>query len=491
MSPPLIAAGDNLSFWPLGPILRRGGGFFIRRSFKGRKLYAVLVDAYIRKLLVEGFHIEFFLEGGRSRTGKLLPPKFGLLTMIVDAALALPGRKIQFVPVSIGYERIIEGRSYVDEASGGEKQKENLGQLLKTPKILRSRYGRLYVQFGEILDFDGALSEIVAERRDEVPEARPDLRPPERRALIQRIAHRVVYETNRVTVVTPAALLASTLLGHRKRGMAHEALMTRARMMTRTLERMGARFANSLLDDNGKLREGTMVEATRLFIDGKLITRDGEGEDAIYGVPDERRMALEYYKNNVLHFFVPSALISAAIVAGGGEPTGVEKLRHRVRQLSRLFKYEFMYRADATFDEIFDDALAEMLRAGELERLADRIRPVDGEGSEMIVFYAEMIRTYFESYRLAVRGATMVLDRSVSRKEWVKKTLATGRRMYLEGEIELHESLSKLRLDNAVRSLKDLGLVRFLEGDLLGPGEEAPDRETLEQVEARLASSLP
>ena len=491
MSPPLVAAGDNLSFWPLGPILRRAGGFFIRRSFRGRKLYAVLVDAYIRKLLLEGFHVEFFLEGGRSRTGKLLPPKFGLLTMIVDAALALPGRKIHFVPVSIGYERIIEGRSYVDEASGGEKQKENIGQLLKTPEILRSRYGRLYVQFGEILEFDDALSEVVAERREGEPGTRADLRPPERRALIQRIAHRVVYETNRVTVVTPAALLASTLLSHRKRGMAHDALMTRARTMTVTLKRMGARFANSLLDDDGELREGAIVEATRLFIDGKLIARDGAEKDAIYRVPDERRMALEYYKNNVLHFFVPSALISAALVAGGAEPIGVEKLRHRVRQLSRLFKYEFMYRADATFDDIFDDALSEMLQAGELERLADRIQPAEDQAGEMIVFYAEMVRTYFESYRLALRGAVTLIDRTVGRKEWVKKTLATGRRMYLEGEIELHESLSKLRLDNAVQSLKDLGLVRFLEGDLLGAGEEAPDRETLEQLEARLASSLP
>ena len=180
MSPPLIAAGDNLNFWPIGPILRGAGAFFIRRSFKGKKLYSVLVDAYMRKLLLEGFSIEFFLEGGRSRTGKLLSPKYGLLSMVVDACLMLPGRKVSFVPISIGYERIVEERSYVDEQAGGEKAKENIGGLLKTPRVLRSRYGRLYLQFGEPLSFEDAMRETL-EERDEVIDEGAERRAPSAR----------------------------------------------------------------------------------------------------------------------------------------------------------------------------------------------------------------------------------------------------------------------------------------------------------------------
>jgi glycerol-3-phosphate O-acyltransferase len=121
ISPPLVAAGENLSFWPLGAILRRGGAFFIRRSFSGKKFYSALVAAYLRKLLSERFNIEFFLEGGRSRTGKLLPPKLGLLSMVVEAALQLRHRHVQFVPISIGYESIIEARSYVNELTAAKR----------------------------------------------------------------------------------------------------------------------------------------------------------------------------------------------------------------------------------------------------------------------------------------------------------------------------------------------------------------------------------
>ena len=106
---PLIAAGDNLAFFPLGLVLRRGGAFFIRRKFAGDRLYAAVVDAYIRRLIREGYSIEFFLEGGRSRTGKLLPPKLGLLNMVVEAALAVPNKEVFFVPVAIGYDRLVEG----------------------------------------------------------------------------------------------------------------------------------------------------------------------------------------------------------------------------------------------------------------------------------------------------------------------------------------------------------------------------------------------
>src|SRR5258706_7227157 len=148
---PLVAAGDNLSFFPLGPIFRRGGAFFIRRSFGGDRLYGAVVDAYIRRLIREGYSIEFFLEGGRSRTGKLLPPKLGLLNMIVEGALAVPNKEVYFVPVSIGYDRLVEGSAYVRELTGGEKQKEDARGLLKTTRVLRGHYGRLNIQFGEIL----------------------------------------------------------------------------------------------------------------------------------------------------------------------------------------------------------------------------------------------------------------------------------------------------------------------------------------------------
>ena len=458
LSPPLIAAGDNLGFWPLGPVLRHGGAFFIRRSFKGSKLYSAIVDTYMRKILLDGHHIELFVEGGRSRTGKLLPPKFGLLSMIVDACLALKDRTIHFVPISIGYELLVEQQSYVQELSGGDKQKENISGLLnKTPEVLRSRYGRLYIQFGEILRFDQMVGEMVD--GDPKLSRLSELSPPKRRTLVQRIGHRATYEINRATVVTPVSLIAMCFMVHRRRGMPHALLAERTTLLRDVLRRMGARLAPTI-DDQGQINPRALEQAVDLLCDGKLIVRHGEGRDLVYTVPEDRRLALEYYKNNIIHFFVSQALISSALLVREGEQAPSEQaLRERVQKISRIFKFEFMYRADTAFDQIFDDTLDDMIRAGELERVEDRVRPTDGLGHR-IAIYATMVRTYFEAYMLAGRAVLDLPVDGLARNAWLKRALALGDRLYFSGEIEDRESISKHKLENALQALRDHELVQ-------------------------------
>jgi glycerol-3-phosphate O-acyltransferase len=509
LAPPLIAAGDNLSFWPLGPILRRAGAFFIKRSFKGRKLYPQLVDAYVRKVLVEGWHLELFIEGGRSRTGKLLPPKLGILSMIVDAALQLRDREITFVPVSIGYERIIEASSYVHEQAGGEKQPESIGGLLAANKVLRSKYGRLYLQFGELMSFRDLVTEAsaLASKNRQVPSDEPaqvtdaspsrSLSPPEKRALVQRIAHRVTYEINRATIVTPTALTASALMAHRRRGISRDHLVSSASMLLATLERHGARIAKSVLTANGQFRPETLDEAIRLLEDGKMVVTVDASLDQkkgdpplepIYQIPEERRMALEYHKNTVLHFFVPSALIASALLALGGEAER-DALRNRVRRLSRLFKLEFMFRADADFDDIFADALASMHHAGEVEITESHIRRGGGARGQSVGRYAEMLRTYFESYRLtlisvhSLRSAKAESTRpALVRKEWLKSALALGHRRWLSGQITLRESVSRQKIENALGALHDHKIIH-IEGDQIRAGASIADEyEALDRM---------
>ena len=181
---PVIAAGDNLNFLPLGPVLRRAGAFFIRRSFSGNRLYAAVVDAYVRRLIEDGSSLEFFIEGGRSRTGKLLPPKLGLLSLVVDAALNVPTRTTWFCPVSIGYERFVEEKAFVRELSGGEKKTEDVRGLVKSLDLVVGRYGRLSVQFGKPLSLDDVLKDLDANARSE---ELTRLSPPRRRAVITRL----------------------------------------------------------------------------------------------------------------------------------------------------------------------------------------------------------------------------------------------------------------------------------------------------------------
>lgn len=448
LAPPLIAAGENLSFFPLGPFLRRGGAFFIKRSFRGKRLYAALVDAYMRKLLATGHAMEFFIEGGRSRTGKLLTPKLGLLSMVIDAAAKTPLRDVKFVPVSIGYERIVEERSYVHEMSGGQKESESVGGLLRTPKVLRSKYGRLYVQFGEILSFE------------ELQQGRDLQKPKDKRALVQELAHRVSYEINRVTVVTPAALVATTLLAHRRRAMSEGDLYARSATVLESLESAGAECAVAIRDSKGELRRDTLKEAVALFLDAGLIRR-ASGDAVVYQVPDQRRMALEYYKNNVLHFFVPRALTSA-ILLKEHSPLGRAQLEAQMLRLSRAFKYEFMYRADAPLSEILDSTLSLMIAEGDIEERDGGYRCAGGKPGERARLHAEMLRSYLECYRLALRSCQE--NDAMMRKEWLKRSVDWGQRMYLAGEIELREAISHPKLEGALRAFKDLGLLRIDRG---------------------------
>ena len=488
LMPPVIAAGDNLSFWPLGILLRRGGAFFIRRNFSEDTLYPALVEAYMRKLMAEGFTIEFFLEGGRSRIGKPLPPKYGLLSMVFDSATKLRGTKVKFVPVSIGYERIIEERSFVHELAGGDKHSENVGDLIKSSSILRSKWGRLYVQFGEIIDFDEFQAETIERSGGELS-SMDDITPEQQRNAVRALAHKVMYSINEVTVVTPAALVSMALLSHQKRGMTRAALLSACEDLLATLDVMHARIANQLRIGEGRIREDTIDEALHLFLDARLIIAHDTGPEPIYTIHSERRIALEYYQNTIIHFFVPRALISAALLVDTEEWVDIARLNDRVQQLSRVFKHEFMYRTDATFDEIFQDALRDMVTDGEVEVRDGYAQATEGAMRLRLARYAAMLQTFFESYLLALRGAEIVLDGPIPKKDWYKRTLALGQQMYLAGEIERRESLSKLKLETALKALQDYRLIQ-VNDDTLERGEGVESVADLHALEPKLTGFL-
>jgi glycerol-3-phosphate O-acyltransferase len=500
---PLVAAGDNLAFFPLGPIFRRAGAFFIRRSFGGDRLYGAVVDAYIRRLIREGYSIEFFLEGGRSRTGKLLPPKLGLLNMVVEAAIAVPNKEVFFVPVSIGYERLVEGSAYVRELTGGEKQKEDARGLLKTTRVLRGRYGRLNIQFGEILSLRDIRQngDATAGR----PEAGPSyttapselatLTPAKRRALVTRLAHRVMSEINSATAVTPGALVAAALLNHRRRGISQGDLVAICGRLVTVLKGLGARISDGLVSPDGELREDAIRDAAQLFVEADMVMTAVPGEglgsaqrrrakiytgpDVVYVVPDDKRMGLDLTKNIIVHFFVPRALVATALSApsprdktarfSGIPPLPRATLEERVRALSRLFKFEFMFRADATFEQNFAETLGDMLATGELQsNEAGEIAAGpghDGLGGEgWIDFYASVALTFLESYRVAARGLSALLKGPASQKDLVKRALAAGDRMFLAGDIERREAVSRPTIENAYLAFADQGYISVSQG---------------------------
>lgn len=555
---PLVAAGDNLSFFPLGPILRRAGAFFIRRTFKGDRLYGAVVDAYMRRLLKDGWPLEFFLEGGRSRTGKLLPPKLGLLSIVVDAALgAREGahRKVHFVPISIGYERVVEERAYVREVSGGEKEKEDIGGLLRAAESALGRYGKLNVQFGELLTLDGILDEISrdppksdapissdrprTESRSGSRTSTSTLTPAKRRALVTRLAYRTMNEINRVTAVTPSAVVATALLTHQKRGIGYTDLVIACERIARVLAGSGARFTPSLVHPEHHessasdrspptVRRAALREACELFLRAKHIQVRHVGEpitlrargrhghdrgpetdkDAFYVVPDLARLSLDISKNLIVHFFLSRAMIATPLVtptealatdenappsSEGARRRGIERalLAERAQALSRLFKFEFQFRADAPFDAIFAETLQEMHDDGEITfDDAEHVHvSVDAEGRERVLLYARVVRNFVEGYRVAARALSQLLKGPLSPKELTKRAIATGERMFLAGEIGLREAVSRPVVDNAFLAFVDQGYLGRQDGKFVLPSSYA-SAEAVATIEARIASYL-
>jgi glycerol-3-phosphate O-acyltransferase len=511
---PLIAAGDNLNFFPMGPIFRRAGAFFIRRKFAGDRLYAAVVDAYMRRLIKDGWPLEFFLEGGRSRTGKLRSPKLGLLSIVVDAALGVPTHTTWFCPVSIGYERFVEEKALVHELTGGEKPKENARSLVRSVELILGRYGRLSVQFGKPLSLGDILRELQADDsaaaaggstrpKRKKPEDLATMTPMRRRAVITRLAFRVMNEINAVTAVTPGSLVATALLAHDRRGLPHADLVDTCERLARMLRGFGARFSPSLADPSHTGR--SLREAIDLFVRAEHVQAHRVGDDVIYVVPPEARMSLDLAKNVIIHFFVPRAIIATALLARPGPPIGVDTVRDRALALSRLFKYEFTFRADAPFEQIFEEEIAAMEADGELARegasstterapaLEEQrasegvLLPRGGDGREQVELYARLLANFSEGYRVAARGLSALLRGSLASKEVVRRAMTGGERMFLAGEIARRESVSSPVLENAYASFVDQGYLSR-QGGKVALTASYETASAVATIEARIAA---
>ncbi len=488
MSVPLVAAGDNLNFFPAGPILRRAGAFYLRRSFRGDRLYAAVLEAYVRRLIREGHPLEFFLEGGRSRTGRLLPPKRGLLGMVVDAALG-GGRPVLFCPIAITYERVPEERAYVRELTGASKEREDARGLLRSARILKQNYGHLSVEFAEPI----ALGDLVREFS-----AAPDtdstteiaLTPSRRRALVTTLANRTMQAMSATFAVTPGALVATVLLAQPVRAVAHDDLIRSVNDLLTELRTQGARFARPLATPRNDATSA-VLGALRLFLDaghivamlegaplGSRERNASPGAGALYRVADESRLALDLAKSGIVDRFVLPGLAATALLASGRQ----DSFDERVRFLARLLQREFL-----ALEPQRDDLAARVLASLGARVSHDPPRVSDGAG-ESVELRARILEPLIESYQVAARTLQQLKPQHAFKAaELTKRALATGDRMHAKGEIRCREALVRPTLDNAWQTFVELGYLTRSAAELrVAEGYAAAEmRRTIEQ---RIAS---
>ena len=453
ITPPHIAAGANLSFFPLGNIFRNSGAFFLRRTFRDDPVYAAVFRAYILELIKKGTSIEFFLEGTRSRSGKLLLPKFGILSMVVDAWRRGARDDVQFVPVSIDYERIIEAGSYERELKGAEKRAEDIGGLLRTTRVLRSRYGRVQLQFGEPLSLAQLATQKGLAQSDD-----PAHDGPWRRE-VERLGYRILHQVAMVCSATPTAVVSTALLGHPGRGMAQGMLLERVNGIVEFLEGAAARLAHSLAHPD--MRVSAVLEAVQKLVDEGVVTLDRAGRsdmEPIYRVSDETRVILDFHKNAVMNYFAPAALVARAVKKHGmASRMDYASLHADTRFLSRLFKKEFIYRVDSDFDTYFDETLGSLAVRGFLDVLEDSTVVLRNPGG--ITHLAGLLDSFVQGYWITAKTLLDLRAFPLWQKEFVTRTLERARRAFLEGDITRPESANRTLIETALQWMMEAGVV--------------------------------
>ncbi len=450
LQPPHVAAGANLSFWPLGPILRRWGAFFLRRSFQGDELYHAAFSSYVRELVREGYPQEFFIEGTRSRTGALLPPKVGLLSMYLAAAADGVAPDVMFVPISLSYEKVVEETEYHKELTGGDKRKESIRGLAATTEVLSRRYGRVYVRVAEPL----SAKAMLAAAGKPLPELDGD----ERKAFLKHSGERILWEIHRATPVTPSTVAAVVLLSHDRRGMQVREFGRRCRFLMNFLEARGAMFSNSLTSEP----RDALDEALRRFADTKLVQvfEEEDGDDIIAIVP-ERRLTMDYYKNNIANHLAGGAM---AAVATGASGRPRAEVADRYGQLADLLSIDFRSDPDADRDTRVDEALSELERADVVTVVGEDVRVT---GDRRAAFFRAMLTNLLESYLVTIRGVAVLARDPMNEKKLLDRLQKEGRKLYMTEDVTRYEAISKAVLRNAVRRYRELGVIRTHGNDLL------------------------
>ncbi|HEY8156514.1 MAG TPA: glycerol-3-phosphate 1-O-acyltransferase [Myxococcota bacterium] len=448
-APNHTAGGINMNFFPVGPLVRRSGTFFIRRSFRDDEIYKFVLHHYIDYLIEKRFSLEWYIEGGRSRAGKLLPPRFGLLAYVVDSYRRAKSDDVFLIPVSIAYDQISDVGDYAAEQRGGAKARESFGWFLGVVRRLRRRYGNIHIRFGEPLSLAKTLGRPV-------PDAAPSA--DEKNLGLQKLAFEVAVRINRVTPITSVSLVTLALLGTGDRALTvGEVRVALANVLHFTRRRNLPTVGELDLDGD----EGVRRALEALERNGVVSCFKG-GAEPVYQIGPDQQLQAAYYRNTVIHFFVNPAIAELALLRAA-EPDVVdptEQFWDEAMRLRDLFKFEFFF------------AEKEIFR-GEVQREV-AMSDVDwerklGAGGEAILqllrrfkpFSAHrVLRPFVEAYQI-VGDHLERRDPGLAFEEaaFTAECLGLGRQYHLQRRVHSAASVSQVLIQTAIRLARNRALL--------------------------------
>ena len=440
---PHILGGVNMAFAGLGFMARRAGAIFIRRSFQDNPLYKMILRQYLGYLLEKRFPLTWAFEGTRSRVGKLMPPRYGLLKYVVEAAHRGGAENLHIVPVAINYDMIGDVSDYATEQQGATKQPESIKWFIGYLRGLRQPMGRIYVDIGE---------PVV------LPQA-PD--PDDTRAL-QKIAFQVGVEVNKVTPITLGSLTAMILLGAAPRALTEQELRDEMVALTAWAKARDIPFT----DSSDLSNDEQMRVLARQMIGAGMVTRYDDGPERVYALKPEQHGIASYYRNTTIHHFVNKAIAELALMAVARRPhDGVAAFWEEAERLRDLYKFEFFYAGT----DVFRDQVREELSRYR-EDWESRLDSDTGFAQKFLATLTPLTaHTVLISFTEAYRVVADVLARkshteTLKEKEVISECLAYGRQALLQRRITSEASIGKLLFQNGFKLMDNRGLV--------APGDE-------------------
>jgi glycerol-3-phosphate O-acyltransferase len=431
-----VMGGSNLNFWPMGPLARRAGLVFIRRSFGDDEVYKSVVQEYFGHLLAKRFNLEWYFEGGRSRTGKLRPPRFGLLRYVAAALSSGRADDVYLVPVSITYERLPEVSTMAAEQVGAEKKKEGLAWLAKYARSQRARAGSAYVRIGEPFLLRERLAPAGADEA-------------QTRIALQKVAFDVAVGINRVTPVTPNALMALTLLGVRDEALT----VTQVRqVIAPILDYIGQRNLPTTGLDGLRTDGGVTSVLAELQRAGVVSVYDG-GREPVFWIAPGKHLDAAFYRNNAIHWFVNRAIVELAILhaAGSTSPDPLGDGWAEAKRLRDQLKFEFFFPDRDTYER---ELMAELeLLAPDWREYTERPKQVHELLHRPGFLMAQRVLRSFLDAQLVVleQLASLAPGADSSDRTILAQCEAVGQQMLLQGRLHGPESLSRELFQSALK----------------------------------------
>jgi len=442
MTVPHIAAGINMSFWPLGKIFRHCGAYFIKREFRDNHIYKAVLETYLKVLLQEGYCQEFFIEGGRSRTGKQRAPKLGMLSMLKRSAARAGMGELQLIPVTLTYDRVMEQKSYVTESEGGVKEAEKTKNLLGLTKYLKKRphrHGSIYVRFGE----------PIAMKTDGDEKKVPDY------------AYDVSQEINRRSVVTPASLVATAILTGARRGISYDEFSKNAESIMDYFKHSEIELSEKFDTPFDQLLH---MAASQLSANRLIQIHNGPLGEYI-SIEESKRMPLAFFKNGIVHYLVGVGLMSSIIISSerAGEHLTRDKLSSLYSKAVELINHEFAFeRLTGSFDHALD-YLTKIEAVG--VESGDTFKIQTG-GMKKLEIFAAHTKPYLETLLITLLHIQNLTDKEVEQSDLVNRMQKSGNDLLLLGKIHHREAINKFDLKNTLRTLVSKGILTIKEPEV-------------------------